>query len=166
MNSSSPKKLQKYVYVALFIPFLSLGFSVSTVDAMDANIDLKELIEAGREENSFKDLTGSVIEGSNNSFKRVQEGSSAPEQPKSEEVTIKKFFSKEVAIKFGVGAIALVTIGSITYVLYKNGTLKEIGKAAQKHPYISAGCVSTLLASIVGVLVYTNTIKLPSLRTS
>jgi len=42
----------------------------------------------------------------------------------------------------GFGALALVTVGAITYVLYKNGTLNKLADVVKKRPYVSAGIAS------------------------
>jgi hypothetical protein len=57
------------------------------------------------------------------------------------------------AKKLGFGALALVTIGAITYVLYKNGTLKKLADVMKEHPYISAG-VASFATIVTGYLAY------------
>ena len=73
------------------------------------------------------------------------------------------WFNKKTALKFGVGAIALVTIGYTTYVLYKNGTLKKLSEVMKKHPYISTVglAITTLLIGHCGVLALVDNGYLP-----
>ena len=46
--------------------------------------------------------------------------------------------NKAALIKYGVGAVIAVTIGGLTYVAYKNGSLKKFGVAVKNHPILSS----------------------------
>lgn len=63
------------------------------------------------------------------------------------------WLNKKTALKFGIGAVALITIGATTYILYKNGTFKKLVNDAKKHPFISAGTAS-IITSVCGYLAY------------
>jgi hypothetical protein len=75
-----------------------------------------------------------------------------------------EWLNKKNALRFGAGAIALVAVGGVVYVLYENCTLKKIADAAKAHPRMVAGGVATSLAGVVGVLLYTNKIAVPSIK--
>lgn len=67
--------------------------------------------------------------------------------------SVQALCTREAAIKFGIGAVALVTVGGVTYVLYKNGTLKKLADACKEHPYIAGGSIATGLSVVAGSLV-------------
>lgn len=46
--------------------------------------------------------------------------------------------NKAALIKYGVGAVIAVTVGGLTYVAYKNGSLKKFGVAVKNHPILSS----------------------------
>jgi hypothetical protein len=75
-----------------------------------------------------------------------------------------EWLNKKNAVRFGAGAIALMAFGGVVYVLYENGTLKKITDAAKSHPRIAAGGITTTIAGVVGVLLYTNKIAVPSIK--
>jgi len=58
-------------------------------------------------------------------------------------------FDKKMLLYFGVGAVALITIGGVTYVLYKNGTLKKVGVNMQQFIQThKVGVASTITVAI------------------
>lgn len=60
----------------------------------------------------------------------------------------KPVYSSDEFIIMGGAVVAVVTIAGITYILYKNGTIKAVGKGVCKYP-----ALTTLSAVTVGLLV-------------
>lgn len=56
---------------------------------------------------------------------------------------------KQKLMYFGAGAVALITICGITYVLYKNGTLKKASIFIQDHKVGSTAALSAIIALII-----------------
>lgn len=62
---------------------------------------------------------------------------------------------KQLLIKCGVGAAALVTIGGTTYVLYRNGTLTSLADACKKHSTITTAAVgASIIGTVAGAYIY------------
>lgn len=65
-------------------------------------------------------------------------------------------YDRETLLYFGAGAVALITVGGITYVLYKNGTLKKVGKELQKFVHehkvgVATATLVTICAVVAGI---------------
>lgn len=59
------------------------------------------------------------------------------------------------AVVYGIGAVGILTVGAVTYVLYKNGVFTKIATIAQKHPWCTAAVTGTAaIAAAAGVLYY------------
>jgi hypothetical protein len=106
--------------------------------AQESTLQAKESIEKQNKSetlNSKKNLLKSVVssEQSNSFFSYT-------------------FLSQENALKFGIGAIALITICGVTWILYKNGTLKKLYTKATEHPRITLAS-SIALLSVVSLMI-------------
>lgn len=67
-------------------------------------------------------------------------------------LTNKSQLSSDDFILIGGAVIAVITIGGVTYVLYKNGTIKKIGETITEYPVLTAA--STATVGLLLALVY------------
>ncbi|HEX2977979.1 MAG TPA: hypothetical protein VHO47_02585 [Candidatus Babeliales bacterium] len=59
------------------------------------------------------------------------------------------------AVLYGIGAVGILTVGTISYVLYKNGVFTKIATIAKKHPWCTMAVTGTAaIAAAAGVLYY------------
>ncbi|MBI2774837.1 hypothetical protein HYX58_02435 [Candidatus Dependentiae bacterium] len=59
------------------------------------------------------------------------------------------------AVLYGIGAVGILTVGTVTYVLYKNGVFTKIATIAKKYPWCTAAVTGTAaIAAAAGVLYY------------
>lgn len=59
--------------------------------------------------------------------------------------------NRSYLVRYGAGAVVAVTVAGVTYVLYKNGTLKQWGTAIKQHPKETVCAV--LFAALTAVCV-------------
>ncbi|MGE0206305.1 MAG: hypothetical protein AB7R69_00480 [Candidatus Babeliales bacterium] len=61
------------------------------------------------------------------------------------------WFSKRTALFFGAGAVALISVGAIVYILYEDGTLTKLADVVKEHPVKTGlACLATALTFYAG----------------
>jgi hypothetical protein len=87
----------------------------------------------------------------------VQQPANPPIVRKSwmQNILFVSFSERNGAVLYAAGAIGILTIGAVTYVLYKNGTLAKIEQLAREYPYIAAGISGvTAVSTAVAIMLY------------